>query len=112
MCCAHSINALSDQCHSVKQKELTSSDGLSDDEIMFSCSSNNFKEKSMLYVDFEKSYRTVYDKCQITDNCELLPKNEYYCELFAKNFLICMSTIHLYVDKIDDATRNYDKIFC
>ncbi|KAL5239344.1 hypothetical protein ACI65C_006754 [Semiaphis heraclei] len=81
------MNALSDQCHSVKLKELTSSDGVSDDETMFSCSSNNFKEKSMFYVDFEKIYRTVYDTCQITDNCELLPNNEYYCESFAKRFL-------------------------
>ncbi|KAL5239358.1 hypothetical protein ACI65C_006768 [Semiaphis heraclei] len=84
---AHSMNALSDQCHSVKLKELTSSDGVSDDETIFSCSSNNFKEKSMFYVDFEKNYRTVYDTCQITDDCELLPNNEYYCESFAKKFL-------------------------
>jgi len=87
LCCAHSMYALNDQCHSVKQKELTSSDGVSDDETMFSCSSNNFKEKSMFYIDFEKIYRTVYDTCQITDNCELLPNNEYYCESFAKKFL-------------------------
>ncbi|KAF0707499.1 Uncharacterized protein FWK35_00034381, partial [Aphis craccivora] len=28
----------------------------------------------------------VYDTCQITDNCELLSNNEYYCESFAKKF--------------------------
>ncbi|CAI6369914.1 unnamed protein product [Macrosiphum euphorbiae] len=88
LCCAHSMNALSDQCHSVKAKEPTSNDYVSDDEAKFIYgNSSNFKEKSMFYVDFEKMYRTVSDTCKITDNCELLPNNEYYCELFAKNFL-------------------------
>ncbi|CAI6373981.1 unnamed protein product [Macrosiphum euphorbiae] len=87
LCCAHSMNALSDQCHSVKAKEPTSNDDVSDDEAKFIYgNSSNFKEKSMFYVDFEKIYRTVSDTCKITDNCELSPNNEYYCELFAKKF--------------------------
>jgi len=64
------MNALSDQCHSVKAKESTSKDDVSDEEAMFIYSNSNFKEKSMFYVDFEKIYRTVYDTCKITDNCE------------------------------------------
>ncbi|CAI6357593.1 unnamed protein product [Macrosiphum euphorbiae] len=51
LCCAHSMNALSNQCHSVKAKEPTSNDDVSDDEAKFIYgSSSNFKEKSMLNV--------------------------------------------------------------
>jgi len=70
-----------------KNHQTSNGDDASDDEAMFTYSSSNIKEQSMFYVDFEQIYRSIYDTCKITENCELLPNNEYYCELFAKKFL-------------------------
>lgn len=97
--CAESMNQLNGYCLSVKLKEISSSSNDVGENLVLSTNDHkNVREKSLFYVDFEKIYQNISDRCLLTDSCELLAVYEFHCKLFAKKFLnlylpyVCMWT--------------------
>lgn len=86
--CAESMNQLNGYCLSVKLKEISlSSNDVGENLVLSTNDHKNVREKSLFYVDFEKIYQNISDRCLLTDSCELLAVNEFHCKLFAKKFL-------------------------